>query len=172
MTGLLEAVHGDVTLQAVDAIVNAANQALSGGGGVDGAIHRAAGPGLAEECSTIGRCPTGQAVATGGYNLPSRFIFHTPAPAWQGGSRSEQALLRQCYRSCFALCEIHGVRTIAFPSIGTGAYRVPVEVSARIAVDESLTAVAKQSQLALVRFVCFTPKDLRVYRRVLAMKQS
>lgn len=130
----IEVVEGDITGLEVDAIVNAANTWLQGGGGVDGAIHRAAGPGLEQECRTIGRCPTGEARITKGYDLPAKHVIHAVGPVWNGGGRGEDGLLENCYRSSLALAREAGVRSIAFPAISTGAYRFPLERAARIAV--------------------------------------
>jgi O-acetyl-ADP-ribose deacetylase (regulator of RNase III) len=130
-------VEGDITRQRVDAIVNAANTTLLGGGGVDGAIHRAAGAELLEECRALGGCATGQAKITKGYRLPAKWVIHTVGPVWRDGSHGEDELLMSCYRSCFALVEQHGIRTVAFPSISTGAYGFPMERAARIAVTEA-----------------------------------
>ena len=123
----IEVVEGDITKQAVDAIVNAANTTLLGGGGVDGAIHRVAGPELLEECRKLGGCATGQARITRGYRLPAQWVIHTVGPVWRDGQHGEDGLLASCYRSCFALAKEHGIRTIAFPSISTGAYGFPME---------------------------------------------
>lgn len=163
----LEAVHGDITRQTVDAIVNAANTRLLGGGGVDGAIHRAAGPELLEECRRIGGCPTGEARITRGYRLAAKHVIHTVGPVWGGGARGEPALLRSCYVNALALADQHGITSIAFPSISTGAYRFPVDRAARIAVEAVRETLDEPSSVELVRFVCFSAADLDVYRVLL-----
>lgn len=159
----MEAVLGDITQVRVDAIVNAANSSLLGGGGVDGAIHRAAGPELVEECRALGGCPTGQARLTKGYRLPARWIIHTVGPVWRGGGHEEDRLLASCYRSCFELVEKHAIRSIAFPSISTGAYGFPIERAAPIAVRETIAFLRKTDQVELVRFVCFDAQTLACY---------
>lgn len=160
----IEAVQGDITKQQVDAVVNAANTTLLGGGGVDGAIHRAAGPELLEECRKIGGCPTGEARLTRGYRLPARYVIHTVGPVWCGGKRGEPELLSGCYGNSLALAARQGIRSIAFPSISTGAYRYPIEEAARIAVETVRREVQRPTSLELVRFVCFSAEDLAVYR--------
>ena len=160
---VLEAIRGDITRQEVDAIVNAANSTLLGGGGVDGAIHRAAGPELREACAVLGGCPTGEARITPGFNLEARHVIHTVGPVWRGGSHGEPELLGRCYHNALALAAEHGCRTVAFPSISTGAYGYPVEPAARIAVDTVRRVVAEEHSLALIRFVCFSAGDLDVY---------
>ena len=163
----LEAVQGDITRQAVDAVVNAANTTLLGGGGVDGAIHRAAGPALLEACRGLGGCPTGEARLTGGYGLPARFVIHTVGPVWSGGGRREAELLRRCYVNALGLATSRGLRSIAFPSISTGAYGYPIAEAAAIAVDAVRVALGPPTSFELVRFVCFSATDLEVYQRLL-----
>ncbi|MEW6594274.1 MAG: O-acetyl-ADP-ribose deacetylase [Thermodesulfobacteriota bacterium] len=161
-------VEGDITALAVDAIVNAANSSLMGGGGVDGAIHRAAGPGLLDECRGLGGCPTGEARITKGYNLPARFVIHTVGPVWRGGTQGEPELLANCYRACFALAGKHHCRTLAFPAISTGVYGYPREEAARIAVREIRRALAASPELAQVLLVCFNPATKAAYEAALA----
>jgi O-acetyl-ADP-ribose deacetylase (regulator of RNase III) len=165
--GRIELLRGDITKLEVDAIVNAANSALAGGGGVDGAIHRAAGRGLLEECRGIaGGCPTGQARITAGHALPARHVIHTVGPVWDGGARGEERLLASCYRSSLRLAVEHGLTTVAFPSISTGAYRFPIERAVPIALGETAAFVAAHASLARVIFCCFSDRDLRVYETV------
>ncbi|AKI98560.1 O-acetyl-ADP-ribose deacetylase (regulator of RNase III) [Archangium gephyra] len=160
--------QGNLTQVAADAIVNAANTSLLGGGGVDGAIHRAAGPGLLAECRTLHGCPTGEARITGGYHLPARHVIHTVGPVWQGGHRGERGTLARCYHSVFELVERHGLRSVAFPSISTGAYRFPISEAAPIALREMRAALARLPQLERVTVVLFSAADLDVYRQALA----
>lgn len=148
-------VEGDITRQRVDVVVNAANTTLLGGGGVDGAIHRAAGPELLEECRALGGCATGQAKITKGHLLPAKWVIHTVGPVWRDGSRGEDELLASCYRSCFALVEQHGIRTVAFPSISTGAYGFPMGRAARIAVTEAKKFLERNASIEKVLLVCF-----------------
>lgn len=166
MRGRIEIVQGDITRQQVEAIVNAANPTLLGGGGVDGAIHRAAGPGLLEECRRLGGCPTGEAKITGGYNLPARYVIHTVGPVWQGGTAGEDELLARCYRNSLALAAQHGIRTIAFPAISTGAYGFPLERATRIAFDETQRFLENHDLPEKVIFVCFGEQAYRCYRKV------
>jgi O-acetyl-ADP-ribose deacetylase (regulator of RNase III) len=159
----LEIIKGDITTLAVDGIVNAANRSLLGGGGVDGAIHRAAGPELVAECRTLGGCPTGEARITKGYRLPARWVIHTVGPIWQGGQHNEAELLAQCYRSCFALAEAHDMRTIAFPAISAGAYGYPAKSAAQIALREIRGFLEQNSQMEKVMVVCFEEQIYRAY---------
>ena len=163
--GRIEVVLGDITRQQVDAIVNAANNSLLGGGGVDGAIHRAAGPELLEECRTLGGCPTGEARITRGYRLPAKWVIHTVGPIWHGGGQGEPDLLARCYRNSLALATQpqYGIRTIAFPSISTGAYGYPIRDAARLAVNEVDRFLANEPPLDRVTFVCFSQDAVRVY---------
>jgi len=163
----VESVLGDITRQQVNAIVNAANTTLLGGGGVDGAIHRSAGPELLEECRKIGGCPTGEARLTRGYRLPAKYVIHTVGPVWSGGKRREPELLRACYVNSLQVANEHGIKSVAFPSISTGAYRYPIEQAARIAVGTVREALSATTSVELVRFVCFSKADLEVYRAIL-----
>ena len=159
-------VEGDITQQKVDAIVNAANTSLLGGGGVDGAIHRAAGPELLEECRKLNGCATGDARITRGYRLPAKRVIHTVGPVWRDGHHGESELLARCYRSCFSLMEQHSLRTIAFPSISTGAYRFPLEQAARIAVTETKIFLDRNQSVEKVVFICFGQVAYDCYVRV------
>ena len=154
MLDRLDVVQGDITRLKVDAIVNAANRTLLGGGGVDGAIHRAAGPGLLEESRTLGGCGTGEAKITGGYDLPARWVIHTVGPVWHGGNAGEDESLAECYRNSLALAEQYGIETIAFPAISTGAYRFPLDRAARIAVRE-VACFLEHNARVKVTLVCF-----------------
>jgi O-acetyl-ADP-ribose deacetylase (regulator of RNase III) len=155
----------DITTLAVDAIVNAANEQLAPGGGVCGAIHRAAGPELARACAAVGPCPTGQARITPGFRLPARFVIHAVGPVWRGGSAGERELLASAYRSTFDLAETHGISTIAFPAISTGIYGFPLAPAAEIAVQSVREALAGGSRVERVTFACFSPEVLEAYRR-------
>jgi O-acetyl-ADP-ribose deacetylase (regulator of RNase III) len=160
-------IAGDITRQRLDAIVNAANTTLLGGGGVDGAIHRAAGPELLAECCTLGGCDTGQAKITRGYKLPAKWVIHTVGPVWRDGSQGEDELLASCYRSCFALVEKHGIKTVAFPAISTGVYAFPMQRAARIAVRETKHFLERNQSLEKVVLVCFGSSALEIYNTAL-----
>lgn len=160
--------RGDITKLEVDAIVNAANTSLLGGGGVDGAIHRAAGPELVAECRMIGGCRTGEARITRGYRLPAKYVIHTVGPVWRGGAHGEPELLASCYRSTLRLAIENGVRTIAFPAISCGIYGYPVEEAARIAVAETGRFVEEHPSIEQVIFTCFGDDVCRAYERALA----
>ena len=163
----MRAVHGDITQCDVDAVVNAANSSLLGGGGVDGAIHDAAGPGLLEECRALNGCPTGQAKATKGYRLAARWVIHTVGPVWKGGKRGEEELLACCYRGSLRLAKELGAMSVAFPAISTGVYRFPSEQAAAIAVREAKDFLEREGDLD-VRFVCFDGATYDIYTRLLA----
>jgi len=163
----IELVHGDITREKVDAIVNAANRTLLGGGGVDGAIHRAGGPAILAECRQLGGCETGDARLTTGGNLPARYVIHTVGPVYQGGRQGEADLLASAYRRSLAVADEHGLRTVAFPSISTGAYRYPVEAAARIAIVTVRRHLTGTTGIKLVRFVLFSAGDLAVYVQAL-----
>jgi len=168
MTGRMVVVQDDITRQAVDAIVNAANERLLGGGGVDGAIHRAAGPELLEECRQIGGCPTGEARITNGYKLPSRHVIHTVGPVWHGGDKGEPERLAACYRNSLRLAVANGVKTIAFPGISTGVYGYPLEAATRLAMTTVKQCLAEMPSIAEVRFVTFGAEATKVAERLLA----
>jgi O-acetyl-ADP-ribose deacetylase len=164
----IEVVEDDITTLTVDAIVNAANESLLGGGGVDGAIHRAAGPGLLEECRALRGCRTGEAKITAGHRLPARHVIHTVGPVWRGGTGGEPERLASCYRASLALAREHGLRTIAFPAISCGVYGYPVEAACRIAVDEVRAFLEREPSLVRVYFVCFGSEVASAYRAALS----
>ena len=159
----IEIIKGDITKQAVDAIVNAANCSLLGGGGVDGAIHRAAGPELLAECRTLNGCRTGEAKITKGYRLPAKFVIHTPGPVWRGGNNGEADKLRSCYRSCLELASENGCRTVDFPSISTGVYSFPLDKASVIAVKTIAEYLYEHPEIERVRMVCFDERTKRSY---------
>ncbi|MBK9161566.1 MAG: O-acetyl-ADP-ribose deacetylase [Nitrosomonadales bacterium] len=163
----LRAIRDDITMLKVDAIVNAANSSLLGGGGVDGAIHLAAGSELLAECRMLGDCPTGQARITHGYRLPARFIIHTVGPVWHGGDRGESDLLASCYRESLSLAQSRGLRSVAFPCISTGVYGYPAQQAAEIAVATVRDALLARGSLREIVFCCFSNSDLAIYERLL-----
>jgi O-acetyl-ADP-ribose deacetylase (regulator of RNase III) len=167
IAGRIMVVEGDITKQAVDGIVNAANTTLLGGGGVDGAIHRAAGPELLAECRALGGCPTGEARITKGYRLPAKWVIHTVGPVWRDGRHREDELLAGCYRHSLTLAAQHGLRTIAFPSISTGAYGFPMDRAARIALREIQTFLEKNPSIEKVLLVCFGQAAYDIYSKAL-----
>ena len=163
----IEIIRGDITKQTADAIVNAANTSLLGGGGVDGAIHRAAGPELLAECRTLHGCETGKAKITGGYRLHAKHVIHTPGPVWHGGAHGEDELLASCYRSCLALAAENGCKTVDFPSISTGVYHFPLERAAAIAIREIRAFLEAHPEMERVRMVCFDERTKAAYEEAL-----
>jgi O-acetyl-ADP-ribose deacetylase (regulator of RNase III) len=164
----IEIVQGDITRQNVDAIANAANTTLLGGGGVDGAIHRAAGPELLDECRTLHGCRTGEAKLTKGYRLPAKYVLHTPGPVWHGGKSGEAELLKSCYVNCLRLASEHGCKTVAFPSISTGVYHFPLDKASGIAVGAIAEYLEAHPEIELVRMVCFDARTKEYYDAALA----
>jgi O-acetyl-ADP-ribose deacetylase (regulator of RNase III) len=172
MPAILQALQGDITRLTVAAIVNAANSSLLGGGGVDGAIHRAAGPELVHECRHLGGCKTGDAKLTKGYRLPAKYIIHTVGPVWQGGHDGEPELLASCYRRSIEVAALNNIDELAFPSISTGIFGYPKDLAARTAVATVRSLVQKPSNIRRVVFCCFSANDLQIYERILGQASA
>ena len=168
-TDRIEIIQGDITKSEVDAIVNAATTSLLGGGGVDGAIHMAAGSALLAECRTLNGCPTGEAKITRGYRLPAKHVIHTPGPRWRDGEHGEPELLASCYRNCLRLAAENGCETVDFPSISTGVYRFPLELAAKIAVRTIAETLEQYPSIRRVRMVCFDQRTLSAYAEALSL---
>jgi O-acetyl-ADP-ribose deacetylase len=166
MKTLIEFILGDITVYQGDAIVNAANTSLLGGGGVDGAIHRVAGPEMLEECREIGGCPTGEARITKGYKLPAKFVIHTVGPVWRGGNYGEPEKLADCYRNSLVLAKEYNIKSIAFPAISTGIYGYPLEDATRIALNQTLDFCINMEWFERITFVCFNSGILEIYKRI------
>jgi O-acetyl-ADP-ribose deacetylase len=171
MPTAIRAIRGDITTLAVDAVVNAANSTLLGGGGVDGAIHYAAGPELLEECRRLGGCPTGEARLTRGYRLPARWIIHTVGPVWKGGTRGESVLLAACYESSLRLAADNQLRSVAFPAISTGAYTYPLKLATEVAVASVRGFLAGYTDFEEIVFCCYSGEDIATYKRALGHHQ-
>ena len=169
---LLETIQADITQLKVDAIINAANTTLLGGGGVDGAIHRAAGPKLLEECRKLGGCETGEAKITQGFNIPAKYVIHTVGPVWHGGKNHEPELLASCYRRSLEIAQQNNLKSIVFPCISTGVYRFPFQEAARIAVTTVKKCLEEMSNFEKIIFVCFKEEDLKVYQSLLMSTQN
>jgi O-acetyl-ADP-ribose deacetylase (regulator of RNase III) len=165
---IIRLIEGDITRRTVDAIVNAANSSLLGGGGVDGAIHRAAGPELEQECRMLNGCRTGEAKITAGYRLPARYIIHTVGPVWNGGDHNEDELLASCYRNAYQLARSRELQSIAFPAISTGIYRFPLDRATEIARRETETVMTQPGTLSEVEFVCYNNQTFQIYERIFA----
>ena len=172
MTDRIAIVEGDITKLQVDAIVNAANESLLGGGGVDGAIHRAAGPELVEECRKLGGCPTGEARITKGYGLPAKHVIHTVGPIWQGGDQKEDSLLANCYRRSLGLAAGNNLTSIAFPAISTGIYRFPIERAAKIAIGMAAKFLDGNDSLEKIIFCCFGQPSVEAHEKALAIRRA
>ncbi|KXS43899.1 MAG: Appr-1-p processing domain protein [Methanohalophilus sp. T328-1] len=164
---IIRIIKGDITEQEVDAIVNAANNSLLGGGGVDGAIHKAAGPKLLDECRTLNGCATGEAKITHGYNLPAKWVIHTVGPVWHGGNNEEDRMLAKCYSNCLKLAAEEGIKTIAFPAISTGVYHFPIPRAAEIAINEVIDFLQETPVFDRILFVCFNDETFSNFNRLL-----